>query len=89
MRSGEIQADLSIVNSLVGGPACLPDLIATKADAEHSTVDPEIDVEKDVMALYAALDVAQATSALPEIGSAGPAVDDWLVRLRLATASLH
>jgi predicted nucleotidyltransferase len=85
MRSGDIVADLSALLGLVPGtPTYLPDLIAAKASAEHSTVDiPFATSETAVTDLHNSLDEAEAASALPEQPSAEPALDDLLIRLRL------
>jgi predicted nucleotidyltransferase len=83
MRTGEVQADL---RELVGGPAYLPELMAAKAEIEHGpVVGPSTDViERDVVRLQALLDEAEAASRLPEAPSATPALNDLLVRTRLA-----
>lgn len=83
MRTGEVQADL---RELVGGPAYLPELMAAKAEVEHGPVEgPSAEVvERDVVRLQVLLDEAEAASRLPEVPSAAPALNDLLVRTRLA-----
>ncbi|CAL9285549.1 nucleotidyltransferase domain-containing protein [Streptomyces sp. NPDC030392] len=87
MRSGEVVAHLPTLCETVGeAPAYLRELIAAKAEAEHGPADGT-DRERlraDVEALHAALDAAQAASALPgAVTGAHDALHDLVVRARL------
>lgn len=86
MRSGEIVADLPALLDLVPGtPAYLPDLIAAKASAEHSTVDVPVGrLQRAVDDLRWSLDEGEAATTLPDQPSAYPALNDLLIRLRLS-----
>ncbi|MFI6661297.1 DNA polymerase beta superfamily protein [Streptomyces sp. NPDC050523] len=84
MCSGEVQAHLPTLLGEVDAPAYLPDLIAVKAEREHGAA--EVDharVQADVERLHAALDEAQAASALPGAATVHDALHDFLVRIRL------
>ncbi|NUR95374.1 MAG: nucleotidyltransferase domain-containing protein [Kribbellaceae bacterium] len=83
MRTGVVQADL---RELPGGPAYLPELMAAKAEAEHAPLaGPSAErLAGDVARLQAALDEAEAESALPERPTAEPALHDLLIRVRLS-----
>ena len=67
-------------------PAYLPELLALKAEVEHGpVVGPSVEMlERDVVRLQVLLDEAEAASKLPEAPSAAPALNDLLVRTRLA-----
>ncbi|HWD82257.1 MAG TPA: nucleotidyltransferase domain-containing protein [Kribbella sp.] len=82
MRTGVVQADL---RELPGGPSYLPELMAAKAEAEHAPIaGPSVELlSEDVRRLQAALDEAEAVSALPEHAVAEPGLHDLLVRARL------
>lgn len=86
MRSGEIVADLPALLDLVPGtPAYLPDLIAAKASAEHSTVDVPVGrLQRAVDDLRWSLDEGEAATTLPDQPSVYPALNDLLIRLRLS-----
>jgi predicted nucleotidyltransferase len=85
MRSGEVQAHLPTLLELVDAPGYLPELIAAKSAQEHGDADVEYArVEADVERLHAVLDEAQADSVLPDTPSAFDALDDFVVRVRLA-----
>ncbi|MFK4087843.1 DNA polymerase beta superfamily protein [Kribbella sp. NPDC020789] len=83
MRTGVVQADLRRL--LDGGPAYLPELMAAKAEAEHGALEgPSVEtLTADVESLQAALDEAEAASALPESSTADAGLHDLLVRARL------
>lgn len=83
MRTGEVLADLREL----GGPGYLAELMAAKREAEHGSlgdvVAPAL-LERDVAALRTELAEAAAASALPEAPVAGDAIEDLVVRVRLA-----
>ncbi|MFJ4757793.1 DNA polymerase beta superfamily protein [Streptomyces sp. NPDC088763] len=84
MRSGEVEPHLPTLLEAVGGPGCLPELIAAKAEREHG--DAGVDharVAADVERLHAVLDEAQAASSLPDAPSAYDALHAFVVRVRL------
>ncbi|MFF8615570.1 DNA polymerase beta superfamily protein [Streptomyces sp. NPDC015350] len=84
MRSGEVLAHLPTLLGEVAAPARLPDLIAAKAEAEHGGAEG-VDgaaVSREVEALHAVLDEAQATSRLPDAADGFDALDDLVVRAR-------
>ncbi|MEV5613158.1 nucleotidyltransferase domain-containing protein [Streptomyces sp. NPDC052225] len=87
MRSGEVQAHLPTLIGELGGvaPRYLPELIAAKAVAEHAGAEVDFGrVAGDVEGLHGVLDAAQAGSGLAEEASAYDALDDFVVRVRLA-----
>ena len=87
LRSGEVQADLRQLAELVPeAPGFLADLIAAKGHAEHAELDgpARSDLDRELVALRAALDDAEAASRLADRPTAEPALHDLLVRLRLA-----
>lgn len=86
MRTGEIQAHLPTLLGEVEAPAYLPELIEAKESAEHG---PAVGLAReglarDVAALHQVLADAQAATALPDEPSAYGALDDFVVRVRLA-----
>ncbi|MGW7404654.1 nucleotidyltransferase domain-containing protein [Streptomyces sp. NPDC054833] len=84
MRSGQVQAHLPTLAAGPDAPACLPELIAAKAEREHGAA--EVDharVEADVERLHSVLDEAQSASELPDVPSAHDALHDFVVRVRL------
>ncbi|MFF4566713.1 DNA polymerase beta superfamily protein [Streptomyces sp. NPDC001435] len=84
MRSGQVQAHLPTLAAEPDAPACLPELIAAKAEREHGAA--EVDharVEADVERLHSVLDEAQSASELPDAPSAHDALHDFVVRVRL------
>ncbi|KUM71406.1 nucleotidyltransferase domain-containing protein [Streptomyces sp. ISL-22] len=84
MRSGEVQAHLPTLIGEVDAPACLPELIAAKAEQEHGAADVDhARVQADVERLHEVLDEAQAASALPDAPSAYDALHAFVVRTRL------
>ncbi len=86
MRTGEVEANLVCLNDLFRLPY-LPDLIARKlAGPEHGTLD-DADLafhRAEYERLRAALEQAHRTSALPATPSGRAALDDLLIRVRLA-----
>ncbi|WP_338675685.1 nucleotidyltransferase domain-containing protein [Streptomyces sp. SCSIO 30461] len=85
MRTGQVQAHLPTLIGEVKAPGYLPELIAAKAEAEHGTALVEADsVRADIDALHAELDEAQARTPLPGEPGAFAALDDFVVRVRLA-----
>ncbi len=85
MRSGEVVADLTRL--FPEGPPYLPDLVEAKRSAEHGPLpgdgpDP-VRLAHDVRALTASLEEARETSELPDAATAGAAVHDLVVRVRL------
>ncbi|NBM18663.1 DNA polymerase beta superfamily protein [Streptomyces sp. GC420] len=85
MRSGELQAHLpTLAGHLREAPAYLPELVAAKAETEHGPAELGAErVRRDVEALHAALDEAQAASPLPEAAAGREALHDFVVRVRL------
>ncbi|MGI5242808.1 nucleotidyltransferase domain-containing protein [Dactylosporangium sp. CA-139066] len=84
MRTGEVQADLRVLNTL----QYVPDLIEAKKAGEHdrlppSLVAPEV-LAADVQRLTAELESARDASKLPASPSAAEALDALLIRTRLA-----
>jgi predicted nucleotidyltransferase len=94
MRSGEVVAHLPTLGHLVPeAPEYLSQLVTVKSQSEHGEV-PESVVTADVVAadlddLSTVLDGAEATSALPDECSAGPAAHDLLLRTRLGRDGLE
>lgn len=86
MRTGQVQADLREL----GGPGYLAELMAAKRAGEHRTLSsvdgapPRQRLAADLEALHRELDEAQAASALPAAPTVADAVDDLVVRARLA-----
>lgn len=85
MRGGEVEAHLpTLLGEVEEAPACLPDLIAAKAEREHEAADVDhARVRADVERLHAVLDEAQRASALPGAPTAYEALHDFVVRVRL------
>jgi uncharacterized protein len=87
MRTGEVEANLVRLNEEFKLPY-LPELIASKTSgAERSTLaDADIEFHADeYQRLRAELAAAAEQSKLPELPSARDALNDLLVRLRIAT----
>lgn len=86
MRTGVVQADLRELVELAEAPAYLGELMAAKAEAEHGPLvgPPQEQRERDVTALQAALDQAEADSKLAERPTADVALHEFLVRTRLS-----
>ena len=89
MQAGVIEANLVRLNELFGLPY-LPELIARKVSApEHSILD-DADVafhRREYERLRAALEEAHRASTLPEAPDARAALDDLLIRVRLAAGA--
>jgi predicted nucleotidyltransferase len=86
MKSGEIEANLLVLNAQAG-LTFIADLVQAKMSGEQATID-DADVtvhEREINRLLAKLEDARVASPLPDLPSAGPALSDLLVRLRLAT----
>ncbi|MBB5078505.1 nucleotidyltransferase domain-containing protein [Nonomuraea endophytica] len=82
MRTGELVADLTLLFGY--GPAYLPELVEAKREAEHGAA-PVIDgVAADVTRMTAALQEAQTVSSLPETATTHDALNDLVIRHRLA-----
>lgn len=84
MRTGEVEADLRVLNTL----PYVPDLIEAKKAGEHhalpeSLVSPAR-LAADVARLTAELEAARDASKLPAAPSAAPALNDLLIRTRLS-----
>jgi uncharacterized protein len=87
MRSGEIEANLGLLNEIYRLPF-IPDLIARKlAGAEQQTLNRgEIDqYEGEFHSLRTRLIEEASMTALPKSHTAQPALNDILVRVRLAS----
>jgi hypothetical protein len=86
MRTGVVQADLRQLLELREAPEYLPELMTTKAEAEHGALEgPSHErLAEDVTRLRDALDEAEAASKLPDRPTAESALHDLLVRTRLS-----
>lgn len=92
MRSGHLVAHLPtlIENEREYSPTYLPDLIAAKASAEHLSADACIEpigperLDADLATLRARLDEVQRLTRLPAEPSAESAVNDLIIRARVA-----
>ncbi|MEV6262606.1 nucleotidyltransferase domain-containing protein [Streptomyces sp. NPDC051784] len=85
MRTGTLVAHLPTLLDEVAAPAYLPELIQAKAGAEHGPAHL-VDAgraSRDIEALHAVLDEAQAGSHLAEAPSGFGALHDLVVRVRL------
>jgi hypothetical protein len=85
MRTGRVEANLVPLAS-EAGLGWIDDLVARKVGGREKETLPDEDVAfhvAQVARLTALLDDAAAASGLPEIPTAGPALHDLLVRLRL------
>ncbi|MFI6290693.1 DNA polymerase beta superfamily protein [Nonomuraea sp. NPDC050790] len=83
MRAGELVADLTRLFAY--GPAYLPELVEVKREAEHGAAPPIEGVGEDVARMTAALQEAQSASALPETATTHDALNDLVIRRRLAS----
>ncbi len=87
MRAGEVEANLVRLNELFRLPY-LPELIERKlCGAEKGTLD-QADLafhEREYARLTSELESAHEASHLPEQASAGPAMNDLLIRIRHKT----
>jgi hypothetical protein len=87
MRTGEVEANLIRLNESARLPA-VDDLIARKLAGPEASVLGEDDMDfhrREYERLQAELDEAHLASALPEGPTARRALNDLLVRIRLAT----
>jgi predicted nucleotidyltransferase len=85
MRSGELQANLPMLNERFRLPQ-IPDLVTRKMSGPEQSILPDAEFDfhlAEYARLRAELESARDGSALPERPSAGPALNDLLVRLRL------
>ncbi|WP_432844048.1 nucleotidyltransferase domain-containing protein [Dactylosporangium sp. CA-092794] len=84
LRTGEVEADLRVLNTL----PYVPDLIEAKRAGEHDLLPPAVVsaevLTADVARLTAELEAARDASKLPPAPSAGPALHDLLIRTRLS-----
>ncbi|GAA3287443.1 hypothetical protein GCM10020218_050960 [Dactylosporangium vinaceum] len=84
LRTGEVEADLRVLNTL----AYVPELIEAKKAGEHRALPPGLVAAErlaaDVARLTAELEAARDESKLPPTPSAGAALNDLLIRTRLA-----
>lgn len=86
MQTGEIEANLAHLNEKFKLPY-LSDLIAQKRDGTEHAVLPDSDVElhqQEYGRLVSEIKVAHEKSTLPESPVCRPALNDLLIRLRLA-----
>ena len=89
MRSGEIQANLGLLNDIYRLPF-IPELMARKLEgAEQQTLETgDIDhYEREFHSLRTRLAEEAAVTSLPESPTAQSALNDILVRVRLASLS--
>lgn len=87
MRTGQVEANLGRLNEVFRHPS-IPELIARKLAGSEQSIVPEADLafhEREYHRLVAELEQASEKSSLPEKPSAGPALDDLLVRVRMAS----
>lgn len=88
MRTGEVEANLLHLNEVFKLPY-IPDLIARKLTGPEKSILEDADVtfhQREFERLYRELEEASQASTLPETASAKDALNDLLVRLRLADA---
>ncbi|MCC3770545.1 DNA polymerase beta superfamily protein [Streptomyces sp. UNOC14_S4] len=89
MRAHELQADLPTLLTAVKAPAYVRGLVTAKAAAEHghlSALDGAPSHERltaDIAALHAALDEAEASTALPDATDARADLNDLVIQTRL------
>lgn len=87
METGEVEANLVTLNDRFRLPY-IPELVARKTGGPEQGVLPEEDLafyQGEFERLVRQLEQAAADSSLPPVPSAGPALNDLLVRLRLGT----
>jgi predicted nucleotidyltransferase len=87
MRTGEVESNLSTLNRQARLPR-VDDLIVRKRAGPEQTPVEDADVEwhrREYDRLRAELEAAHQASTLPEGPSARPALNDFLVRLRMRT----
>jgi predicted nucleotidyltransferase len=86
MRTGTVEADLNMLNEAFGLPY-LEELIEQKRQSTEQTTLNEGDLaffEGEFARLLGVLEEAMRESTLPEAPSARPALEDYLIRTRLA-----
>jgi predicted nucleotidyltransferase len=90
MRTGAVEADLTVLLSELRGPSFLPELVAAKAAGEHLSLaglggapSPQI-LWQSYERWLAELVTAQERSTLPDHPTAEPALHNFVVTLRLA-----
>ena|SRR5688572_7994134 len=84
--SGEVEANLLRLNGEFGLPY-IPDLVARKLSGAEKSTLPDVDLhfhEREIERLTRELEAARDSSTLPEAATPKPALNDLLVRLRLA-----
>jgi predicted nucleotidyltransferase len=89
MRTGRIEANLLRLNEQAKLPF-VDDLLAIKLEGPEKSTLAAADLtfhESEYARLTRELEEAYRVSALPEVPSARPALNDWLVRLRLNNLS--
>jgi predicted nucleotidyltransferase len=89
MRSGEVEANLVTLNEIYKLPY-VPDLIARKLAGPEQSKLADADLEfyrSEYERLRAMLEEEHAKSSLPERATAGAALNDLLIRLRLTSPS--
>ena len=88
MRTGEVQPHLPTLLTLVPeAPSWVPEAMQRKAEAEHRQTEdlPGLDrVQDELDDLTGLLEQERDRSALPDQPSAGPALHDFLLRVRLS-----
>ena len=85
MRTGEVEANLSVLNAGFGLPY-IPDLIARKRAGEERSVLADADVafhRGEYQRLVGLLETARDASSLPDRPSGRGALNEFLVRTRL------
>ena len=90
MRTGHVEANLVRMNAETRLPH-VADLIARKLAGPEQSAVPDADVgfhRREYERLVAELEAARDASSLPESPTARPALNDLLVRIRLATAGV-
>ncbi|HMA34901.1 MAG TPA: nucleotidyltransferase domain-containing protein [Chloroflexia bacterium] len=90
MRTGEVEANLVRLNELFLLPY-IPDLLARKLGGPEKGLLPDADLAlhtAEVARLRAALEAAHLASRLPAVPTVHAALNDLLVRVRLATLAL-
>ena len=86
MRTGHVEANVLVLNEDARLP-CIASLVQAKQSGERATLD-ESDIdshEREFARLLADLESASVATSLPDAPTAGPALSDLLVRLRLAS----
>ncbi len=87
MRTGEVEANLAVLNVAFGLPF-IPDLIARKVNgSEEGRLDADLSFHAlEYSRLCAELETAAQTSSLPQDAAGADALNDLLLRIRLETA---